>query len=166
MDNETWVDLDDFPGYAVSDLGRVINKSTEMLKTPTDNQQGVFSVNLVRDHKQHRRSVALLVANIFVPQHHNERFDTPMHLDGDRRNCAASNLVWRPLWFVRKYHAQMKSPPRAEWRGVVELIETGEVFDDIRACSSKYGLLEKEIIHSAHNQTPVFSDFMCTFRVI
>lgn len=162
---EAWVDLDDFPGYAVSTHGRVMNKSTELIKIATENQQGIVSVNLVRDHIQCRRSVAVLVANTFLPDHMNHRFDTPIHLDGDRLNCAVSNLAWRPLWFARQYHTQLRSPVQEEWRGTIELMDTGEVFEDIRECSTKYGLLEKEIILSAHTQTPVFPT-MHSFRLV
>lgn len=164
-ERESWVDLEDYPGYVISNLGRVMNKSTEIIKTPTENQQGIISVNLIRDHIQCRRSVALLVANTFLPAPNNPRFDTPIHLDGDRFNCRADNLAWRPLWFARQYHTQLREPVNPEWRGVVELIETGEVFDDIRQCSTTYGLLEKDIIHSAHTNTPVFPA-MHTFRLV
>lgn len=162
---ETWEDLEDFPGYAVSTHGRVMNKSTEMIKVASENQQGILSVNLIRDHIQNRRSVALLVAGTFLPVPANPRFDTPIHLDGNRFNCRADNLDWRPLWFARKYHSQFHEPVRDDWRGVVEIVETGEVFDDVRACSTKYGLLEKEIINSAHTSTPVFPH-MYTFRLV
>lgn len=165
VDSETWVDLEDFPGYAVSTHGRVMNKSTELIKVATENQQGIISVNLVRDRIQCRRSVALLVASTFLPAPVNARFDTPIHLDGDRFHCSVNNLSWRPLWFARQYHTQLRHPVQPEWRGIVEIVETGEVFENLRECSTRYGLLEKDIIHSAHTQTPVFPT-MHSFRLV
>lgn len=165
MDSELWEDLEEFPGYAVSTHGRVMNTSTEIVKTPSENQQGIVSVNLIRDHIQCRRSVAVLVATTFLPPPHTRRFDTPIHLDGDRFNCHISNLAWRPLWFARRYHAQLKLPVRSEWHGVVQIIDTGEVFENIRDCSTKYGLLEQEIILSAHTNITVFPT-MHRFRLV
>jgi hypothetical protein len=156
-DDETWVEIPDFPGYAVSDRGRVLNTHTDLIKTPTPNQQGIASVLLMQNGVQCRRSVTKLVANAFLePIPHRPLFDTPINLDGDRLNNAIENLEWRPRWFAAKYHAQFKGPRPFGFHGPVELIQTGEVFDDVRECAMRYGLLEKEIILAAHTKIPVF----------
>jgi len=162
---EEWVPIEEFPGYAVSNLGRVMNISTDLIKVPTPNQQGIASVNLVQDGTQNRRSVAVLVANTFLPPPPRETFDTPINLDGNRMNNRADNLEWRPRWFAIKYHMQLKKPIPYGFDGVLELIDTGEVFADIRDCSTKYGLLENEIIMASHNRTPVFPTWH-TFQLV
>ena len=164
-DRETWVDLDDYPGYAVSSWGRIMNTVTELVKAPSVNREGIASVNLIRDNRQCRRSVARLVAGAFLEAPPKPSFDTPINLDGDRLNNHADNLMWRPLWFARQYHTQLKSPVNPEWVGTVELVQTGEIFEDVRECSTKYGLLEKEIILSALTQNVVFPTYY-EFRLV
>lgn len=162
---EQWVPIDEFPGYAVSSYGRVMNIATDLIKVPTPNQQGIANVNLVQNGKQNRRGVALLVAKAFLPTPIRETFDTPINLDGDRLNNCVDNLEWRPRWFAIKYHMQLKRPIAYGFDGVLELIETGEIFDCIRDCSTKYGLLESEIILSSHNRVPVFPTWQ-TFQLV
>lgn len=153
---ERWVQIEDFPKYLVSDHGRVMNQDTETIKIPSANQQGIPNVNLSRMGLQCRRSVALLVANAFLDPPIRESFDTPINLDGDRFNNHVDNLMWRPLWFARRYHTQFRRPPAFGYTGKIELIDTEEVFDNVRQAAMKYGLLEKEIVLGAHNKTPVF----------
>ena len=161
---EKWVVIDEFPEYAVSDCGRVINTSSDILKTPTSNQQGIASINFSRDRIQCRRSLTLLVAQTFLPDPERESFDTPINLDGDRFNNNVNNLMWRPRWFAVKYHAQLKKPTPFGFTGGIDLVETEEHFNNVRECAVKYGLLEKEIILAAHNRKPVFP-IWCNFSI-
>lgn len=154
-EQENWVPIPEFPDYLVSDRGRVMNAVTDHIKAPSPNQQGIPSVNLIKDHQQNRRSVAVLVASAFLPEPPRPVFDTPINLDGDRMNNDVRNLAWRPRWFALKYHAQFKVPLPWGFTNRVSDLETGEIFEDVRACAKHYGLLEKEIIMSAHNNTPV-----------
>lgn len=154
---ETWRDIPDFPGYAVSHEGRVLNENRDHLMTPMVNQQGVVYVGMYAGGRQHRRGVALLVANAFLPPPDDpEHFDTPINLDGDRFNNHVDNLAWRPRWFAIQYHQQLKRPVIYGFNGAIEVLETGEVFNHIRELSTKYGLLEKEAIYAATNHTPIF----------
>lgn len=155
-DKESWADIDGFPGYLVSNHGRVMNYNYERIKVASPNQQGIPSVNLIKDAKQNRRSVAVLVAKAFLPPPPRSAFDTPINLDGDRSNNAVDNLAWRPRWFAVKYHAQFKMDPPFNYRGGVYCTTTDEWFDTLRDAAMKYGLLEKEIFLSAHNRTLVF----------
>lgn len=133
-----------------------MNVGTDLIKTPTPNQQGIPSVILMVDRKQFRRAVGLLVALSFLDSPPSERFDTPINLDGDRMNNHVDNLAWRPRWFALKYHAQFKKEVSFGFDAPLHLIQTGEHFESVRDCAMKYGLLEKEIIMAAHTKTPVF----------
>lgn len=153
---EQWVEIDGFPGYAVSSLGRVMNTNTELIKTATPNQAGVYNVLLMADGVQHRRSVALLVAKAFLEPPPRPVFDTPINLDGDRKNNAVDNLVWRPRWFAVSYNRQFKTPVPYDFKNGVRCIDTNRVYDHVRVCAVENGLLMKEIILGIWNQTPVF----------
>lgn len=148
---EAFKDIDEFPGYAVSNLGRVISKrfGRELTYSPTE--YGDLTVGLMKDRQQFRRSVKGLVARAWV-EGETLVFDTPIHKDGDRRNVNATNLAWRPRWFAWRYHQQFDNIPHWTNQGpVVETrdgniydtiydaaIATGSFFDDIRR-SITYG---------------------------
>lgn len=164
MDREKWIDVEDFPDYAVSNHGRVMNKHTDLIKIPTPNQQGIPSVLLVRERVQHRRAVPLLVAHHFVPKR-RANFDSPINLDGDRFNNYWRNLEWRPRWFAMAYHHQFKEPVPFGFDAGVICLETNMQFENITDCAQEYGLLMKEIINSIHTQLPVFPTWQ-TFAVV
>ena len=94
---EQWRDIADFPGYQVSDLGRVrsrinnrygIGDNYRELRPYTD-KKGYMSVQLGRGN---RRSIHRLVATAYIPNPD----DLPMvrHLDDNPSNNSVNNLAW------------------------------------------------------------------------
>jgi hypothetical protein len=152
---ELWMDIEEFPDYAVSNFGRVINRNTDHIKIQSPNQQGIPSVLLMRDRQQHRRSVALLVAQHFVPPK-QPHFDTPINIDGDRFNNHWENIDWRPRWFAVQYHSQFRKPPPYGFKAAVFCVQDQRTFEDAFQAAAYYGVLIKEIILSTHTQQPVF----------
>lgn len=146
---ELWQDLPEFPGYMVSSLGNIYNSRTKRNRKPTINQQGIAAVTFSVHGGLYTRSIALLVANAFVPFSDNYHYDTPLHKDGDRANCQASNLVWRPRWFARRYHRQFKIDQFHDLRVKVELVDTGERFVGVVEPCVKYSLVFNDILKSA-----------------
>lgn len=167
--SEIWKDLQEYPGYAVSDCGGIMNTTTGLHKKPSVNQQGIAMINMSVNSKQNVRSVAVLVAREFlqdtnIPSH----FDTPIHLDGDRMNCRADNLLWRPRWFAVRYHQQFNPWQRANrfgFRKPVLINETEETFPNSWAAAIHYGLLDQEIFLATMNRTYVFP-YNFTFTVL
>lgn len=153
-------DVASFPGYSVGSNGEIISDKTGKSLSPALNQQGIASVGLFIEGIQHRRSVAILVAEAFLGDPPNERFDTPIHLDGDKSNNNADNLEWRPRWFAIKYHKQFHDPfihTHASWMVTpIEVVQTGEQFDHAIDCCKKYGLLVSEVVLAAYNGGIVF----------
>jgi hypothetical protein len=154
--DEIWAEIDDFPGYSVSSLGNVVNNQSGHVLTRSVNQNQVLYVGLARDRQKCQRSVAVLVANAFLPEPKESHFDTPTHLDGDRMNCYADNLVWRPRWFAIRFHRERLDPPFPNWRQAIRVVETGEVFPTPEECARKYGLLAKDIHLAIMNEDFVF----------
>lgn len=157
---EIWVELVDYPNYAVSNYGRILNTHTDIFKKPALNQQGIPMVNFSINQQQYVRSVALLVARTFLDDvERPEHFDMPIHLDGDRTNAHVHNLVWRPRWFGIKYHQQFNPEERALRPGFtrpVMIVETEEEFPTSWPAAIKYGLLDREILVATINRTVVF----------
>lgn len=152
---ERWVDVFDFTGYSLSDCGRVLNKRTGLILKPHLNSRGLIIVGLMKNGVQHKRSLSLLVASAFVSRPSSESFDTPINLDGDRSNNHYRNLMWRPLWFARKYSQQF-TDGHPTCLSPIEDVETGEVYENSMHASMYNGLLDFDIYLSMINNTYVF----------
>lgn len=94
---EKWKDVDGFPGYQVSDTGKVrsfinnrhgISSESHELK-PVYNRSGYPTVVLGRGN---RRLVSRLVASAHIPN--PDGLPLVRHLDDDPSNNRASNLAW------------------------------------------------------------------------
>lgn len=145
---ERWRSIPEFPGYDASNEGQIYNERIGRILKQTMNPQGQLVIGLEKDGTRRTRAVARLIGKVWVENRFGRIFDTIMHLDGDKKNCVADNLVWRPRWFAIQYHRQFESPPLT-WGGrSIELIQTGEVFDSARPFSIKYGILEADIIQN------------------
>ena len=153
---ERWDKIEDFPIYSISDFGRVRNELRGTLLKNCYVQYGMLVVSLYRDGKQHRRSVATLVAGSFIPSPPREDFTTIIHKDGNRDNCHYTNLDWRPRHFAIRFHRERMLSPFPNWRLPFRMLDTGEIFSTPSECAVKYGLLEGGIYLALVNQSPVF----------
>lgn len=152
---EIWASIRDFPGYAVSNYGEVINaeKDLRLILSPTQN--GELTVGLRRDGHQYRRSVRVLVATEFV-EGKTRIFNTAIILDGDRNNLRADNLVWRPRWFSCRYMHQFHDGNDWHRYGPIEDVTTGTVYADYLEAAVANGILCRDIRVSIYNGTPVW----------
>jgi len=144
---EEWVEIKDFPRYAVSNRGRVKDVVNHRELVQTNVQQGIPTVGLVEGNQVYRRSVPLLVALHWLPNDEPDHFDTPIQLDGNRTHCDVTNLMWRPRWFAVMYHKEktfLEIPIHIRFRAVNDK----NIFLSVRAASIHYGVLEKDIIDS------------------
>jgi hypothetical protein len=147
-----WKPVRGFPGYSVNPLGQVRRDSSGRCLHPKVNQYGVPYVGLMRDWEQKHRSLALLVANAFLPRA-LEAFDTPINLDGDRFNCAVDNLMWRPRWFAVQYNRQFRERYPHPIEYPIRDTKANEVLPDSLEVAKRYGLLEKDVVLSILNRT-------------
>ncbi len=149
---EKWYELDAFPDYAVSDQGYVANMKTGFPRKNSINQQGICKISLYQGSQLFTRSVALLVANAFIPRV-QDHFDTVIHLDGDRMNCAAENLMWRPRWFTIKYHKQFMFESFHTDYGHRIDIESGKHYNSLKEVCTTNGLYYYDVIKSCVEET-------------
>lgn len=154
MDEETWDEIDEHLAYAVSNCGRVMDLDRERQVPVRQNAQG-FSMVTIRDlsFQQRTRSVAMLVAQTFLPAPRNEAYNSVIHLNGDRMDCRASNLMWRPRWFAIRYHKMFDDLPT---RVSVWIPATGETFASLRELCTTYGLIEDYTYTDMNNRMGVF----------
>ena len=104
---------------------------------------------------QYKRSLTLLVAEEFLPPTGRPAFDTPINLNGDRTDNHYTNLMWRPLWFARKYTKQF-SDDHITCAYPIEDVETREFYKNSMDAATTLGLLDVEIYLSMCNNTYVW----------
>lgn len=158
---EQWKSIEFFPGYSVSDHGRIRTDKSGRILALNENQFGVVQVGLMREGIQYHRSVPLLVAKAFLPRD-AAPFDTPINLDGDRHNNRVENLTWRPRWFAIKYNQQFRQPYENPIMTRIVDLKTGDVSENSSACAQRYGLLEQDLVLSILNRTyvwPTYQEF-------
>lgn len=155
-----WKTIEEFPNYEVSEEGEVRNAITGRRCRASQNQFDVMYVGFSHEGVTTKRSLPLIVAKAFLPEPTNPNFDTPINVDGDRRNNHVENLMWRPRWFAVKYHRQFKEghQPRGYWHPIVEE-ESGDKFNDSMHAAVTFGLLSEEVMYSVINGTYVFPTF-------
>lgn len=143
---EEWTLIREFPNYVVSNQGRVMNEATRRVLRDSVTEHGVVKVGMVRAGRQYTRSVKLLVAEAFV-EGETDHFDTPIHLDNDQSNNAATNLVWRPRWFAWKYTRQFEDCGDYRYNGLYFCPQTGEHYETIYEIGTKHGLLFHDLLY-------------------
>ena len=169
---ENWALIEDFPPYAVSDLGSVMNTETGVFLTPYLNstKQGAsVIVNLRGPGVQTTRALRRLVAEAFVPQfepdpHH--LFDTPVLKDGDHWNVVSYNIAWRPRWFAMRYSRTMAqswirlpTPP-------VICVETGVTYSSVVAAAIENCENPRDIFNSAGEMNSYVFPFRHSYRFV
>jgi hypothetical protein len=163
---EDWREIDEFPGYYVSNLGRVRSAYTDRLLKQNPIQNNVPAVWLGTGHRRQKcRAVPLLVARTWLPEPERYDFISPIQLDGDRSNCCVENLAWRPRWFSIAYHREFNLNLYPNWRAPIQILETEEIFPHPRPPATKYGVLETDILKSILEETFVFPHWF-HFRVV
>ena len=146
---EIWKDIEGFPGYQVSDLGRVrgfkdyhgnITNNFKIIK-PRTNKDGYYELTLYTiDHKKVSKRVHRLVANTFLGEH-----DTLVvnHIDGVKTNNMLKNL---------EFVTPEKNSTLASQMGLyktrpVRIIETGEEFKSVKDRALAVGIHPSDIHH-------------------
>lgn len=150
-----WMPISEFPDYLVSNLGDVVNGKTGRWIQLSATQRGTTKVGLVHHGKQYTRSVSVLVAEAFVPGR-DEIYDTPIHLDGDKTNCRADNIAWRPRWFALAYAQQFNNISDNDRLGPLRDITTDQRYYDIVEAGTLHGLLFKDVRRAIVMKESVF----------
>ena len=90
LESEQWRAVEGYPGYEVSNLGRV-RKNGKL--TPLHRAgKGYLRTTLQKDGKQKQDYIHRIVAKAFIPNPENK--PTVNHIDGDKDNNRVSNLEW------------------------------------------------------------------------
>jgi hypothetical protein len=145
---ERWHELEEFPDYAVSELGEIVNIKSGFPRRTSINQQGIVKISMYKNGRELiTRSVAVIVAEAFC-EGQTEFFNTPIHLDGDRLNCRADNLMWRPRWFAVQYHRQFQSPEFHASNVHIYELDSGKEYYSVKEACMDLGLYYNDVYRS------------------
>ena len=138
---EIWKPLRNFPSYNGSSEGRIMNVRTQhILKTYID-EYGREKVYLRKNNKQHSAIVHKLIADAFLGEHPG--MDV-RHKDLDLTNNRLDNLYLssRKETIRDSFDRGDRLPNH---RTPIRVIETGEVYESVSACSRATGCASSEI---------------------
>lgn len=138
---EKWVELDDYPNYAVSSRGRVWNMQRDTILAERVASNGSLRVALsnqgVIRHFYIHQLVFMAFMGDFRPQEHI------IHFNGDKEDNRIENLRLRkrekpsevtPIADIAYERAMRRR--RREWGRNVVVVETGDVFRTVRDCAN------------------------------
>lgn len=137
---EEWMTIEDFPKYAVSNLGRVKNIQSSIVLSPWISNSGYYMVALRDSYGiKHNHYIHRLVAKTFM--NCNVSNMEINHINGCKLDNTLENLQWC-THSENTRHAIANGlftphylPPRFETYRRVQIVETGEVFESISSCA-------------------------------
>lgn len=159
MTNERWRPIRGFPGYEVSDHGRVKSLAREyhygshddMILAQGD-RHGYRCVTLFRDGKRHYKSVHRLVADAFIPN--PDMLPIVNHKDETRSNNRADNLEWCTHKYNINYGGCRDKISKGVSRKVIQLTKDGSLvamWDSMTKASEATGACLSEISKCCKN---------------
>lgn len=90
---EEWKDVPNYEGlYQISDLGNVKSIYSNKILKPSVDKFGYVRFSATKNKIQKTLRLHRLVAKVFIPNPNN--LPQVNHLDGNKLNCAKSNLEW------------------------------------------------------------------------
>ena len=136
MEEEIWKDIEEFPSYQASDLGRIRNKNTGFIKNVYYDNDGYVKVTLVKNKRSYRKTVHRLVAEAFLGGKHPGL--QVNHKNGIKDDNRLINLEWvtGSENVKHAYDTGLRKPSGG--RGpirAVRVIETGTVYENLKQCA-------------------------------
>lgn len=134
---EVWVEVKDYPNYAVNNRGEVMSLKTRELLKQRSNGAGYLRVALSHEGEVRDFYVHQLVAQAFMGNF--QLGEQLLHINGDVMDNTPSNLY--PRKYIREASLKRRAEiPLKRFRGRrVRIVETGEVFRTARECADYIG---------------------------
>ena len=149
QETEVWKDIDGFPGYQVSSVGRVrcfrdfhgnITEQYRLLK-PILNKDNYYYVDLYTiEHKQVHKRIHRLVADTFIGSHPDLVVN---HIDGNKHNNNVDNIEF----VTAKRNSTLASEQGLYKTRPIRIVETGEEFNSVKQCAEAIGCHSSDINH-------------------
>ena len=130
--DEEWGQLEEFPDYAISNYGRVLNLKRDTLLTPYVNSYGHERVALYRSGVRYDVYIHHLVGKTFTTGYMDGGH--VKHRDGDKSNHRPENLRYT----TRGIGQRIRHPNNVTVRRV-KIVETGAIFKNVTECALHLG---------------------------
>lgn len=146
---EVWKPLKNFPGYNGSSEGRIMNVRTQRILKSFMNDRGYELVCLRRGNKQYTVKVGRVIAETFLGDHPGMDVG---YRNNDRLQNDISNLEWRTRRETIRvaYDRGTKIPSK---QIAIRVIETGAIYNSIRACARDLGCHQYDISRCLHGKS-------------
>lgn len=102
MSEEIWVEIENYPNYQISNMGRVYSLYSNKYLKPYNYRKypahywegscGYWGINLSNNNKKKTHYLHQLVANHFIPNPHN--YPCVLHREDNRWDNSVDNLYW------------------------------------------------------------------------
>lgn len=124
-EKEIFREIDGFPDYEVSNIGRVCSFKGEYPKIlkPRKNHKGYLIVGIYSGGKKVTKKVHRLVAKAFVPNPENK--PEVNHIDEDKENNVAENLEWVTCKENNNHGTRNRRMAEAQGKAVVQYTTEG-----------------------------------------
>ena len=132
---EEWADVLGFPDYLISNLGRVYSTKTDTILKSRPSGRGYEQVMLYQNGRTHTKTIHIMVAEKFVPGW--EEGLEPNHTNGNKHDNRADNLEWETRGGNNQHaiNTGLRNPRHTR----VRVVETGEIFESVKACAEALG---------------------------
>lgn len=146
---EEWKDIEGFPGYQVSNRGRVRSFRDNrgnvindfIILSPRINKDGYCELTIyTAQHKKVTKRVHRLVACAFLGEHVGLVVN---HIDGNKLNNNIENLEF----VTAEANSTLAAEAGLYKTKPIRISETGEVMNSIRECADKIGCHPSDISH-------------------
>lgn len=140
---EIWRDIDGYPNYQVSTLGRVKslnyrNTKKEKVLKPIKDKDGYLVINIRNEKKQKTIKIHRIVCEAFLPNKYN--LQEVNHLDEDKTNNNVTNLEWS----TREHNCNFGSRNERISKKVI-CIENGHIYPSTMDVERKLGFKHSSI---------------------
>ena len=143
---ETFVKIEGFDNYEVSNLGRVRNiKSGRVLKPRLD-KDGYLVHGLYQNNKQNQLLLHRIIATAFIDNH--EEKPCVNHIDENKLNNDLSNLEWCTVRENLVHGTRMKRIAEKNFKKVIQLDLNDNVlneFESIKQAGQETGVFATSI---------------------
>lgn len=132
---EEWRQLKNFPGYEGSTEGRIRNIRTQHILTPAPSPDGSIKVCLQKDGRQCSVKAKRVIAETFIDECRGRDI---RHRDFNQNNIRPDNLYYSTRSdTIRDAYLRGTKIPYQQIE--VRIVETGDIYSSIKACSKSLG---------------------------
>lgn len=169
---EIWKDIEGYPNYMVSNMGRVkslnYNRTgkEKIMKGGKDNNDYLFII-LSKKGKVKKYLVHRLVAQVFIPNPNN--FSEVNHKDEDKQNNCVENLEWCSREYNINYGTHNKRVAKTLSKPILQFTKNGEFirkWDSATQVEKELGIYHSSITKCLKGKQKTSGEYIWMYAVI